>query len=247
MKLPDPNAVALLKSILDAQAAPSITSPGIYSLKPILHPAIFYDDAAGTFNYTLTGTGEDYVGRYDNVPAFVGTNGILLQTRATTPAAMDVVQARKCVPANKLPIISLRALWKYPAAGPTNVRVRFSINHSLGTQYHEAQVQFCAYAPYAQFLKKTNGTWALSDIPGWVVAGGDDRWQDVTLRVNTETGCYVSIEFNGQTYSIPTEPTRLYTGSNIGPTLEIALWLQIIEALQGTAHFAQILLTAEEA
>jgi len=62
---------------------------------PVCHPAIFYDDCNGTFNYDPAGDGADWTAEYNTQAAHSGLKGIRLATKSTSPTSGDVVSIAK--------------------------------------------------------------------------------------------------------------------------------------------------------
>jgi len=247
MKDPGPYPVELLKAILEAQAPALASSPGIFSLKPILLPAIFYDDCEGTPPYIVTGTGDGYQASYVTEAAFVGLHGLKIQTRETGAAGSDNAAATIHLPANELPIIRLQALFARPETTSTNYYTEFRLRADDETSYFIAQVRIGWQAPSIEYHKKINAGWSYTAITGWYLEPAHHAWNHLQLAINVATGCYLEIKLNGKTHSIPTEPLEPGATQTRGPLLDFQLKTTAIAALQSTTPFAQILVTAEEA
>ena len=247
MKDPGPNAVELLNYILAATGPAAISSPGVHGLNPILYPAIFFDDCSGTEPYQVTGTGTGFQATYVTEAAFVGLNGLKVQTRETGAAAGDIASAKINLPANALPIIRVQLLFARDPDTDTHFYTALWLQSDNGINSYLAKVEIAWQAPSVSYYKKANGTWAMAAIPGWLVQPDNHSWNHLQLAINLNTLCYHEIKLNGLTHSIPTEPLEPGVTANRGPLLMLTLQTRTGQAVQANTHFDQILVTAEAA
>ena len=247
MKDPGPNAVELLNYILAATGPASISNPGLHGLNPMLYPAIFFDDCSGTEPYEVTGTGEGFQVSYVTEAAFVGLNGLKVQTRDTGAAGGDLATATLNLPANALPIIRVQFLVARDPNTSPNFYTQLQIRADDEVTYYIAQVEIAWQTPSLSYLKKVNAGHSMTPIPGWLLQPAYHAWNHLQLAINVATGCYHEIKFNGKTLSIPTEPMETASPQARGPLLNIDLETRTAAAAQANSHFDQILVTAEAA
>jgi len=245
MKDPGPHPVALLDDIDRGCGASSISVPGLHSLQPILLPAVFFDDCSGTMHYQVDGTGTDHQVDYATAAAYVGLNGLKIQTKQTTPAINDDAYAQLYMPANELPIVRLQLLMARMSGSsgtPATDVYLFNDNESF---YHTAQVHIVWNPPVVSYLKKDNGTWSLNTIDTWKVNYLDEGWNHLELAVNVDRGFYHEIVLNGKRLSIPTQPMEPDTAKAYGRHLQMRLLTTALAAERAAIMFDQILVTAE--
>lgn len=247
MKDPGPNAVELLDHILKATGPAAISSPGIAGLNPILFPAIFHDDCSGTEPYLVTGTGTGFQASYVTEAAFLGLNGLKVQTRETDAAVGDWCKAIIHLPANKLPIIRAQLLLARDPNASTHFYTHLHLSADDKTTYWLGEVQIAWQAPSVSYLKKTNAGHSMYAIPGWLLQPANHAWNHLELAINVANGCYHQIKLNGQTLSIPTQPLESGATQARGPLLALQLQTRNGAAVQANSHFDQILVTAEAA
>ena len=247
MKDPGPNPVELLTHILAATGPAAISSPGVHGLTPILYPAIFFDDCSGTEPYQVSGTGEGFQASYVTEAAFVGLNGLKLQTRETGAAAGDYAAAGIYLPANELPIIRVQFLFARPPTTSTHFYTNLALRPDDTSFTYGSNIEIAWQAPSISYWKKTNAGWSMSAIPGWLLQPDNHAWNHLELAINLATACYHEIKLNGQTLSIPTEPLDPSASADRGPLLFVELRTRAAEAVQANSHFDQILVTAEAA
>ena len=247
MKDPGPNAVELLKYILAATGPAAISSPGVAGLNPILYPAIFHDDCTGTEPYEVTGTGEGFQASYVTEAAFVGLNGLKIQTRETGAAIADLSTAKIWLPANALPIIRAQFLFARDPNTSTHFYTQLQLRADDESSMWVSQVEIGWQAPSISYWKKVNAAHSMTAIAGWLLQPAYHAWNHLQLAINVATACYHEIKFNGKTLSIPTEPLDATATINRGPLLELQLQTRCGAAEQANSHFDQILVTAEAA
>jgi len=254
MKDPGPNTLeqliaanAKLAALAAGGGGASASSPGLYSLKPILHPAIFFDDASGTFNYTINATGEDYTADYDPASAFVGLKGITLKTKATTPAAGDHVWADMPLPLGPGPVFRVQLLMRTPATGSTNTitGISLSADDELNTLTVALEAHWAALK--LAYQKKSNGSWAMTEMPDSKLRIDEKQWHTLDFAFNIPTRKWLHIILNGKTLSITADDVQATTSVNRGRFVRLRLINSTPVAEQAVTHLDQILITTEEA
>jgi len=215
-----------------------------FSTIPVIHPALFFDDCSGTMNWLSSGTGAEYSVEYDPAAAFVQTNGLIIKTRATTPAIGDVVNAYRKLWLPPLGILRLQAMFSLLTDAPDQ-NLDFIIFWYDGTTVHTAALRFTAStgAVYrATGYAAPDITWTI--IPELSIPVGDDHWNKLDLSFNPLTDRYHKIEVN----------ENVLDGSNIAihtrdvamtPFVYLLLRTTAVAAAQVTAYIDQILLTQE--
>jgi len=245
MKDPGPHVVALLTAILDKTCAALPSAAGYLTLKPILHPAIFYDDCEGTEPYIVTGTGDGYQASYVPEAALVGLTGLKVQTREAGAASGDLAQAHIHLPGNALPIIRVQMLIARPPPTSTNYATAIHLSADYGDYLYRSVVEINWQTPSVSYWKKANGFWSMTAIAGWLMEPANHRWHHLQLAINAQTGHYYEIKSDGRTHSIPLEQMEPIATANRGCQLELELRTRTCEAVQANTHFDQILVTAE--
>ncbi len=247
MKDPGPYPVELLKAILEAPGVAGAGAAAVYPQLPMIFPAIFHDNCEGTRPYTVTGTGTGWEARYENAAAYVGLNGLDVETKDATPASSDFCRADLLMPANILPIIRFQCLLARKPATSTNFKTNIMLTADDATTLYLAQIQFDWQTPSIAYLKKSNGTWDITVIGTWQPNYQDKGWNHVQLAINVLTGCYHEIIMNGLRLSIPTELLSPGITQSYAPYLKLRLETWAVANAQASTIYDQILVTAEEA
>jgi len=247
MKDPGPYPVELLKAILDVHGASRISLPGIFSLKPVLFPAIFYDDCEGTEPYTVSGTGDGFQGSYVTEAAFVGLNGLKIQTRETGAAASDYARADLLLPLGPGPVIRLQLMFRRPNTTSADFTTLFMLYTDDEVRRLDASIEAHWNAQRLAYLKKTNAEWTMTQVEQWHLERDNNRWHKLDLAINLLTAQYVHIKLNGKVCA--PDPTDLETTGTAGRgrILDFRLKTTAIAAAQAETQFDQILITTEEA
>jgi len=207
---------------------------------PILHPALLHVDCEGTWNWSSTGTGADWVAQYDTSCPFVGLHGILLRTRATAPAIGDHVTplTRLWLPPNHLGRLQLVVR---PVTHNQDLFITMALLWFDGVNLHSAQIRMDT-ATRAVLFRNAAGTWTPLFANAFEHTVG--AWNHLDFYADFSNHVYGYVTFNHNTVDLSGVP--VLTG--LDPTqihLELVLWLEIQGAVQGGCAFDQILLTSE--
>lgn len=207
---------------------------------PVLHPALLYDDCDGTFNWVPSGDGADWVAQYDTGVPYVGTNGLLLRTRATGPAATDhvTVLKRLWLPPNHLGRVQIV---QRPVTHNQDLFIQVALLWFDGVNLHSAQIRMDT-ATRAVLYRNAGGTWTPLFANAFESAVG--AWNHLDFYCDFAHHVYGYVTFNHNTVDLSGVP--VLTG--VDPTqihLELVLWLEIQGVVQGGCAFDQILVTSE--
>lgn len=254
MKDPGPNnleqliqANTTLAAILAATGAPAPSSPGIFSLYPILHPALFYDNAEGTFQWTVTGTAGEYKASYETSGALVGLKGLVMHTKTDTPAGGDYVKANIYVPGGAGPIVRFQLSFRRDAATSTHftTQIRFHVNNEANilNAFLEAHWQIARLA----YLMKTNGGWAMTEMDDSHLRPGEGQWHTLNVAINIETAKWISIVLNGKSLTIANDALEEGVSTYHDRGIRFELGTLAIPNEMAGSHFDQLLITTEEA
>lgn len=179
-----------------------ITTP--VSEVPVCHPAIFWDDASGTFNYVTTGTGADYVAEYNTAAAHSGVEGIHLETRTTDPAADDYVSIVKRLWLPPTQLITLEFLWSIPNY-PSEAYF-FAILHWYDGAFHRtAQLRFSFTTGDVHYYDDEAG-W--TPITAFDFANQTNTWNHVIFALNHRLNMYQFCSLNNQVWDGRAAPIR---------------------------------------
>lgn len=207
---------------------------------PILHPVLLYDDCAGTFNWVPSGDGADWVAEYSTGVPYVGTNGLLLRTRVTAPAATDhvTVLKRLWLPPNHLGRVQLVVR---PVTHNQDLFIQAALLWFDGVNLHSAQIQMDTATRVVQYRNSLGG-WTPIFTNAFESAVG--AWNHLDFYADFEHQVYGYLTFNHQTVDLTGIPVL----TAIDPTqihLELVLWLEIQGVVQGGCAFDHIILTSE--
>ncbi len=154
---------------------------------------ILLDDAEGTFNWTVTGTGSDFAASYETDAAFMGTKGIKLVTKTTTPAENDSCQIERFMPYPEADLLTMRMRCCLPLV--SNVKyVMFSVYTYDGERLYQAEM---LWQPKDGGVYMAVEHLQSIEIPGsnWEVVNG--AWVTMEFTVNLKDKKYISAMFNG--------------------------------------------------
>jgi len=215
-----------------------------FSRVPIMHPALLYDDGNGTWqwNETIFGAGPTF--EYDPVAAYVGLNGIHLQTGATAPAEHQLIAIPRALWLPPHQRLRLQACFNLLAAAPA-ATLSFFLNWFTGEVQYVGGVQVQsdnAAVRYASALAAGTITWTA--IAGWTCQNLDDCWNKLDFSIDLDALTYHRGNLNEQVMDasgidIP------FDDSILGKVLQVVILLETLAAAQATAYIDQFLLTAE--
>lgn len=211
---------------------------------PIMHPALFFDDCAGTFTWSSFGDGADFTAEYDPTAAHVQTNGILLQTRATTPAIADKVTIYRTLWLPPLHLLRLQACFNTIAADPS-ARLHAIIVWYDGLLKHYAGLRFNTADGSVEYLSGYNAggpIWTTITDWGYVYEG--TGWNKLDLSINVKTKRYYLIHVDEHVLDASNLSLSPWEAA-VSKYLHIEFVLETLVASQATARLDQILLTPE--
>lgn len=215
-----------------------------FSRIPILHPAILYDDASGTFNWLDMGTPADYTADYDPSAAYVGINGIQLNTKQTTPAANDYVRIYRHIWLPPHQLLRIQLVFNH-VDKDISAYLRVILHWYQGETHYVAGIRTKAddgEVSYASGITGVIATWTV--LPGVTIPLMDDVWNKLDLSVNWIDAMYQYIHLNDTIV----DGTALPVGSleyAAAKVLSIYIELETLQAAQAIARLDQILLTPE--
>jgi len=247
MKAPGPYRVELLKAILDAQPPAIASSPGIFSLHPILHPALFYDNAEGAFQWTVTGTAGEYKASYETSGALVGQKGLVMHTKTETPANNDYVRTSIYVPGGPGPIVRFQLSFRRDAATSTHFSTEFRFSVDNETNKLQAWLEAHWQIMRLAYQMKINAGWTMTEMDDSHLRAGEGQWHNLNVAINIETAKWVSIVLNGKSLTIANDDLEKAVSTYHDRGIQIQLGTIAVAALMAGSHFDQILITSEEA
>jgi len=215
-----------------------------FSRVPILHPAIFYDNASGTFNWLQSGDGVDFTADYHADAAFVDTNGIRLITKSTTPAENDLVTINRILwmpPINRL---RFQACFHFPTYA-INCRLKFWVETYDGLTLHATGI---AANPqngvvyYISALPAGAPTWSV--LPGVTIPMADAIWSKLDFSTDFATDYNHLLHLNSTVLDVSAVAVPTF-GSPAQRRLTLFIQLQTLQIAQATAYVDQVLLTPE--
>lgn len=188
---------------------------------PVIHPAIFYDNGACTFNYEADGDGDDWAASYHLSYAHSCLKGILLQTKATDPTIGDAVYIRKYVWLPPTKLMTLDFLFSNLGTA-TRYIFSFALHWYDGTSRNAAIIR-CHQAGSA-VARWTDGV-NYTQVDSMVFNREVRHWNHAQLSVRLDTPAFHFLTVNHQvadlrTVALPTTP------SGVAPHVEIYFSLE---------------------
>lgn len=207
---------------------------------PVIHPAIFYDDCEGTFNYQVTGTGTNFVGNYHPTRAHSGTHGLYLATKSTTPAANDSVLMRKQIFPTPKPTNTLQLLFShYQYLAPAHFRLGLVRGHAADLQ--SALLLFDSDLSTISYYNTEYG-WTL--IPGLTFNRLNLHWNHLMLSPDWQKNVYGTLTVNQHIVDLNAVTLPGIGWPSPGP-LEFLIELTLDFAARSTLALDQILITSD--
>lgn len=205
-----------------------------------LHPAIFADDCSGYFQYTISGTGADYVAAYAAGEGLMGGKALHLATKTTTPAIDDLVQIRK-------------GLWI-----PPQLRARLQLLISNRDLTYDNYTNIALQYYDGSFMRKAHiEIQTLNNLIGYYNSVGDwvtlsnfkfnhtfKHWNYFDLSVNLSNNTYHSFVLNDSVTDLSLIPV-ISTANTTYRRLELVIFVQTKENDIAKMSFDQILITPE--
>jgi len=210
-----------------------------FSHCPIMHPVLFWDDASGTMNWVLAGTGSGYSMTYVTTAALVGTNGIQFQTRTSGVTIEDYISATKY-------------LWLPPSE---LLRLQLCIMNYFGSYFAHFEIFLHWYDGTNQHLAGlrvdgTNGVVSYWNGVSWTALSGviwigtQYYWTYIDWSINLRTLLHDRLIFANHAVDMSAIPIPT-AGSATGPHLRLKLQSTIKGGALEPLYLDQILLTAE--
>jgi len=215
-----------------------------FNTVPVIHPCVFADDCSGTFTYRSGGTGTDYQAEYDPSAALVQQNGILLKTRATTPAIGDEVYIHKELWLPALRLLRLQLAFRQPE--PTG---HFQCTAALvwgdGTKRYDAGIHTDVSDAHVDYVSGgTLGLWTYTELDGIIAQLAYGAWNHIDLSIDLSRHEYGLLHFNQFVRDLRGVPLP----STAAPgewLLRLYLYLWSTTASQETLNSDQILISPE--
>jgi hypothetical protein len=161
---------------------------------------MFMDDFEQTVPYTITGTGSDFSAAIATSAVYIGTNGMLMATRTTSPAADDYVSIQKKI--------------CFGLSGRVVIRVRIGIvtiahlkdfqifiSYCAGTTGFKGGIKYDATIPGISYYNSAGG-W--TSVAGTAYSFEDDAWITVELPIDMGSAKYLPITFAGHDFDFST-------------------------------------------
>jgi len=211
---------------------------------PIMHPALFHDDASGTFNYIVDATGAGYIAEYSTTNVHVGQKTIYLRTQPTTPQIGDMVSISKLLwlPPEKL--LRLQVIWS-PLSSSVNAYNTFYLTWLSGSRQYLAGLRSRTNTGEVWLASGFVGvapTWTLRDDLHTPILSS--AWSKLDLSVDWNTGKHHLLHFN----EVALDLSDLDTPSQASVDASALFLYIIVETLQtsqASLFVDQLLLTPE--
>jgi len=157
---------------------------------------MFMDDFEQTIPYTITGTGADFAAAIETGSVYIGTKGMLMSTKLTTPAADDYVSLAKKI--------------CFGLSGRVVIRVRIGIVTIAHLKDFQVFISYCAtttgfkgglkYDATVPDLKYYNSTGGWTGIAGTAYNFEDDAWITMEFQIDMGTARYLPVTFGGHLF-----------------------------------------------
>ena len=211
-----------------------------FSHAPIIWPALFYDDASGTFDWQISATAGDYLAEYSTEAVLIGTKSIKLKTRATDPAFGDLVTIYKHLPVPPRKLARIQCAFRL-GDGATNGDFRLRPFFYDGTTGYSFEI-LCLYTDESvQYLDEDN---VYQTIPNAFWSKATPVWNSIDLSLNLNNGSYHLLRLNGRTFDLSTYPTRPFAADDT-PKFIAALGIKTTIAAWTLFYLDQLLITPE--
>ena len=211
---------------------------------PLIHPALVYDDGEAAFLWNTDGTGTDWTAEHDPSAAFVQNNGILLKTKATTPAVNDYVRIYRGLWCPPQQIVRLQLVWAHPAYGIA-AHLRFVLHWYRGTVHYIAGMRSQpnnGEVARATGISGIEPTWTV--MPDLSVPQSDGLWNKLDFSVNWQSGKHHLLQWNEYALDLSAinVPSLDYVAAAY---LGLYIELETLQLAQAQAYVDQVLLTPE--
>ncbi len=154
---------------------------------------LLLDDCEGTFNWNATGTGSDFAASYETGAAFMGTKGISLATKTTTPAENDSCQIERNMPYPESDLLTMRMRCNVPDVSDVKY-VHFNVYTLDGIRQYQAEMLWVPVGGTVWISIPDNQSVELPGVYWEVIDGG---WVTMEFTVNLKDHVWISGMFNG--------------------------------------------------
>ena len=154
---------------------------------------LLLDDCEGSFNWNATGTGSDFAASYETGAAFMGTKGISMATKTTTPAANDNCQIERNMPYPESDLMTMRMRCCLPVVSVVKY-VHFNVYPYDGAFQWQAEMLWVPVDGTVWMSIPDNQSIELPGVFWEVVAGG---WVTMEFTVNLKDHKWITGMFNG--------------------------------------------------
>lgn len=207
---------------------------------PVIHPALFYSNGDGQFNWSIDASGADYVADYNADAAFVGAKGLRLHTKSTTPAIDDYVHARQRLWIPPTKILRFQAVIASYGASP-DTQLAFTLMHYDGAIQRTAGVRLDAVDGTVYYWTSGAAWTAISALSWNSVA---TYWNKLDFAISIADGLYNRITLNHNTQDMSALAIQA-AASATAAHLYLLISLIAKANAMARAHIDQILLTGE--
>jgi len=159
---------------------------------PVIHPAIFYDDCQGAFNYIIEGTGDSYAASYEAEAAMVGKLGLRLETRTINQAINDYVQITKRLHLSPTKLLRIQFVFTHYAATPSSELIIY-LHWFTGEQEYLAGLTFQQSVAAVLYWGAAPAWVAIPDV---TYIKGPLSWNSVDLTIDLANNLYSHLLLN---------------------------------------------------
>lgn len=146
------------------------------------------DDCEGTFNWVVVGTGSDYSATFETAAAMIGTKGMHVKTRATSPAENDTIQVNRQFGVSESGLLAMRGNFNFVDQSLI-ASISMFLHYYDGTDKLNGKVVFTPQTPLIQWLNSAGGFTAFTEAPFKV---NNDVWFQMELVIDTVGKIYKS-------------------------------------------------------
>ena len=211
---------------------------------PTMHPALLFDNGENSFLWTAEGTGADWTAEHDPAAAFVQTNGILLKTKATAPAANDVVTISRCQWLPPEQIVRLQLVFAHVNAAISQY-LKIIMHWYTGARHYVVGMR--SEPLTSEVARATGLTGIVPDftvMPDLSIPAIDGIWNKLDFSANWRTAYHHLLQWNHSPVDLST--TEIYSDAAItGTFFQVYIELETLQAAQAEAYLDQVLLTSE--
>jgi len=211
---------------------------------PVIHPALLFDDCESTFLWNTDGTGTDWTAEHDPTAAHVQTNGILLKTKSTTPAANDkvLIDRKLWLPPQKL--LRLQLVFAHPVVANA-AHLRFVLHWYEGETHYVSGLRSqpdLGEVAYASGIVGIEPTWTVMPEPTLPISDG--VWNKLDFSVNWQTARHHLLHLNEHAQDVSAIAIAS-VGAVTATVLQLYIELETLINAQAVAYIDQVLLTPE--